>query len=77
MDLRKWAAEGLSYLTLDAEVKEKLVEDKAALHSLIELAKTGDQSCLFGVVTTLVNLCNAYEKQGKCDSKFKSYLLAL
>ncbi|CAG9791359.1 unnamed protein product [Diatraea saccharalis] len=62
-DIRKWAAEGLSYLTLDADVKEKLVEDRAAIQSLIELAKTGDQSCLYGVVTTLVNLCNAYEKQ--------------
>ncbi|CAD0204481.1 unnamed protein product [Chrysodeixis includens] len=62
-DVRKWAAEGLSYLTLDADVKEKLVEDKAALHALIELAKTGDQSSLYGVVTTLVNLCNAYDKQ--------------
>lgn len=62
-DVRKWAAEGLSYLTLDADVKEKLVEDNAAIQSLIELAKSGDQSCLYGVVTTLVNLCNAYEKQ--------------
>ncbi|XP_066149150.1 protein unc-45 homolog B [Euwallacea fornicatus] len=62
-DIRKWAAEGLSYLTLDAEVKEKLIEDKAALTALVELAKTGDQSMVFGVVTTLVNLCNAYEKQ--------------
>ncbi|CAH0402816.1 unnamed protein product [Chilo suppressalis] len=62
-DIRKWAAEGLSYLTLDADVKEKLVEDQAAIQSLIELARTGDQSCLYGVVTTLVNLCNAYEKQ--------------
>lgn len=62
-DLRKWAAEGLSYLTLDAEVKEKLIEDKPALTALIELAKTGDQSVLYGVITTLVNLCNAYEKQ--------------
>lgn len=62
-DVRKWAAEGLSYLTLDADVKEKLVEDKPAVQALIELAKTGDQSCLYGVVTTLVNLCNAYEKQ--------------
>ncbi|XP_072934544.1 protein unc-45 homolog B [Epargyreus clarus] len=62
-DMRKWAAEGLSYLTLDADVKEKLVDDKAAIQALIELAKTGDQSCLYGVVTTLVNLCNAYEKQ--------------
>ncbi|KAJ8958425.1 hypothetical protein NQ318_002211 [Aromia moschata] len=62
-DIRKWAAEGLSYLTLDAEVKEKLVQDKAALQALVELAKSGDQSVLFGVITTLVNLCNAYEKQ--------------
>lgn len=62
-DLRKWAAEGLSYLTLDAEVKEKLVEDKVALKALVELAKSGDQSVLYGVVTTLVNLCNVYEKQ--------------
>ncbi|CAG9831368.1 unnamed protein product [Diabrotica balteata] len=62
-DIRKWAAEGLSYLTLDAEVKEKLIEDSAALQALVELAKTEDQSVLFGVITTLVNLCNAYEKQ--------------
>lgn len=62
-DIKKWAAEGLSYLTLDAEVKDKLIEDKVALQSLVELAKTGDQSVLFGVISTLVNLCNAYDKQ--------------
>lgn len=62
-DIRKFAAEGLSYLTLDADVKEKLVEDKLAVQALVELAKTGDQSVIYGVVTTLVNLVNAYEKQ--------------
>ncbi|KAM7364628.1 unc-45 myosin chaperone [Cochliomyia hominivorax] len=62
-DIRRWAADGLAYLTLDAEVKEKLIDDKPALHALIDLARTGDQSCLYGVVTTFVNLCNAYEKQ--------------
>uniref|UniRef100_A0A182WVC9 UNC-45/Cro1/She4 central domain-containing protein n=1 Tax=Anopheles quadriannulatus TaxID=34691 RepID=A0A182WVC9_ANOQN len=62
-DIRKFAAEGLAYLTLDAEVKEKLVEDRPAIQGLIELAKTGDQSALYGVVTTLVNLVNAYDKQ--------------
>lgn len=62
-DIKKFAAEGLSYLTLDADVKEKLVEDKLAVKALIELAKTGDQSVLYGVVTTLVNLVNAYEKE--------------
>ncbi|XP_031845515.1 unc-45 myosin chaperone [Nomia melanderi] len=62
-DMRKWAVEGLSYLTFDAEVKEKLIEDDAAVQAMIELAKTGDQSVIYGVVTTLVNLCNAYDKQ--------------
>lgn len=62
-DIRKWAAEGLSYLTLDADVKEKLIEDRPAIQALIELAKTGDQSVIYGVITTFVNLCNAYEQQ--------------
>ncbi|KAK3922408.1 Protein unc-45-like protein B [Frankliniella fusca] len=62
-DMRRWAAEGLSYLTLDADVKEKLIADKAAIQALIELAKTGNQAAVYGVVTTFVNLCNAYEKQ--------------
>lgn len=48
---------------MDAEVKEIVVEDKPAIKALIELAKTGDQSVLYGVITTFVNLCNAYEKQ--------------
>lgn len=38
-DLRKWAAEGLAYLTLDAEVKEDLIGDKDAIQALIDLAK--------------------------------------
>ena len=29
--LLRWAAEGLSFLTCDAEVKEKLVEDEPAM----------------------------------------------
>lgn len=62
-DIRKWAADGLAYLTLDAEVKEKLIEDTAAIQALIELAKSGNQDVLYGVVTTFVNLCNAYDKQ--------------
>lgn len=62
-DLRKWAAEGLAYLTLDAEIKEDLIGDKHAIHSLIDLAKTEQKSVLYGVLTTLVNLTNSYEKQ--------------
>ena len=39
VDLRKWAAEGLAYLTLDADVKEELCKDTPALVSLFDLAK--------------------------------------
>ncbi|KAG7169405.1 unc-45 B-like [Homarus americanus] len=62
-DMRRWACEGLSYLTLDADVKEKLISDRPALRSMIELAKSGDMNCLYGVVATFVNLCNAYDTQ--------------
>ncbi|EEC07974.1 heat shock protein 70 (HSP70)-interacting protein, putative, partial [Ixodes scapularis] len=62
-DLRKWAAEGLAFLTLDAEVKEDLIADKNAIHALIDLAKVEQKTVLYGVATTLVNLTNSYEKQ--------------
>ena len=62
-DLRRWAAEGLSFLTLDADVKEKLVEDEPAMKALIELGRSGAQNVMYGVMATLVNLTNSYDKQ--------------
>ncbi|UXI18286.1 isoleucyl-tRNA synthetase [Sarcoptes scabiei] len=62
-DVKKWAAEGLAYLSLNASIKEMLIEDLDSLKKLIDLGKTGELSSLFGVVTTLVNLTNSYEKQ--------------
>ena len=38
-DLKKWAAEGLAYLSLDADVKEELVDDSQALKAIIQLAQ--------------------------------------
>lgn len=62
-DIRKWAAEGIAYLSLNADVKEALCKDLKSLEQLIELGKSGELSCLFGVVTTFVNITNSYEKQ--------------
>jgi len=62
-DLRRWASEGLAFLTLDADVKEKLVDDEPAIKALIELGRTGGQDVMYGVVTTLVNLTNSYDTQ--------------
>ncbi|XP_071581792.1 protein unc-45 homolog B-like [Temnothorax nylanderi] len=61
-NMREWAVKGLSYLTFNAKVKEELVVDLEAIHMMIEIAETGDQSVLFGMLTTLVNLCNAYDE---------------
>ena len=61
-NLRKWAAEGMAFLTLDAEVKEALIGDTPALKMLFSMAKSADQSLLYGIATIFVNLTNSYDK---------------
>ena len=63
--LKKWACEGLAYLTLDADVKEILVEDTEALNTLLDLAKTEDATVTYGICNALVNLTNSYDKPEK------------
>ncbi|XP_078539390.1 protein unc-45 homolog A [Lissotriton helveticus] len=60
---RRWAVEGLAYLTFDADVKEEFVEDKAAMKAMFELAKSEDKTVLFAVASTLVNCTNSYDKE--------------
>jgi hypothetical protein len=37
--MKQWATEGLAYLTLDADVKEEVVNDPKALAAIIQAAK--------------------------------------
>uniref|UniRef100_A0A8D2LII1 Protein unc-45 homolog B n=1 Tax=Varanus komodoensis TaxID=61221 RepID=A0A8D2LII1_VARKO len=60
---RRWAAEGLAYLTLDADVKEELAQDGAALHALFQLTQSENRSLLFAVASTLVNCTNSYDQE--------------
>ncbi|XP_063781924.1 protein unc-45 homolog A [Pseudophryne corroboree] len=60
---RRWAVEGLAYLTFDADVKEEFVEDKAALQAMFNLAKSQDKTVLFAVASTLVNCTNSYDRE--------------
>ncbi|XP_024883041.1 protein unc-45 homolog B-like [Temnothorax curvispinosus] len=46
-DMKKWAVEGLSYLTFDLKIKNKLIEDQRAIRAIIEFAKTENQSILY------------------------------
>ncbi|XP_041746664.1 protein unc-45 homolog A [Coregonus clupeaformis] len=58
---RRWAIEGLAYLTFDADVKEDLVGDRNALQAMFQLAKSEDKTVLFAVGSTLVNCTNSYD----------------
>nr|KAF6459625.1 unc-45 myosin chaperone B [Rousettus aegyptiacus] len=58
---RRWAVEGLAYLTLDADVKDDFVQDIPALQAMFELAKTSDKTILYSVATALVNCTNSYD----------------
>ena len=39
IETRRFAAEGLSYWTLDADVKEWMCADKSLIRALVEVAK--------------------------------------
>uniref|UniRef100_A0A8C5UWJ6 Protein unc-45 homolog A n=1 Tax=Microcebus murinus TaxID=30608 RepID=A0A8C5UWJ6_MICMU len=58
---RRWAVEGLAYLTFDADVKEEFVEDESALKALFQLSRSEDRSVLFAVASALVNCTNSYD----------------
>ncbi|KAK7933563.1 hypothetical protein WMY93_004459 [Mugilogobius chulae] len=60
---RKWAIEGLAYLTNDADVKDDFVEDELALKAMFDLAKSKDKTILYSVAATLVNCTNCYDKK--------------
>ncbi|MGH0149652.1 UNVERIFIED_CONTAM: hypothetical protein FKN15_015566 [Acipenser sinensis] len=60
---RRWAIEGLAYLTFDADVKEELAEDGQALQAMFQLAKSEDKTVLFAVGSTLVNCTNSYDSE--------------
>ncbi|XP_034450554.1 protein unc-45 homolog B isoform X1 [Hippoglossus hippoglossus] len=60
---RKWAIEGLAYLTNDADVKDDFVEDDLAMKAMFELAKSKDKTILYSVACTLINCTNCYDKK--------------
>ncbi|CAF0902489.1 unnamed protein product, partial [Didymodactylos carnosus] len=61
LNIRRWSADGLAYLTLDADVKEDLVNNQAALKALFELSKSEESHILYSIVSIFVNLTNTYD----------------
>lgn len=61
-DVRRFACEGLSYLSLDADVKEWIVEDSLLLRALFCLAQSAGALCVFTLANIYVNLTNSFDK---------------
>lgn len=70
-DSKKWACDGLAYLTLDAEIKEILTEDKKSLHILYDLTKKDDKNTLFSVASIFSNVSNAIPPKKPTEEMLK------
>ncbi|GMT03836.1 hypothetical protein PENTCL1PPCAC_26010, partial [Pristionchus entomophagus] len=62
VEIRRFACEGLSYLSLDADVKEWIVDDPLLLRALLILAQSAGALCVYTLAQIYVNLTNSYEK---------------
>ncbi|XP_072904585.1 protein unc-45 homolog B [Hemitrygon akajei] len=62
---RKWAIEGMAYLTLDADVKDDFVQDEPAMQAMFDLSKSTDKTILYAVGSVLVNCTNSYDVKEK------------
>ncbi|KAI6659582.1 Protein unc-45-like protein B [Oopsacas minuta] len=61
--IKRWAVEGLAFLSISAPVKEFICKDEKLLHSVFDLmAKSADTAVHYGAATLLVNLTNSYEQ---------------
>lgn len=69
IDSKQWAAEGLAYLTLDADVKEYAVHDPEILAALLDVCNTGDKSVQFSMANMLVNVTNTYDKPEQTEER--------
>ncbi|NXW40834.1 UN45B protein, partial [Nyctiprogne leucopyga] len=58
---RKWAVEGLAYLTLDADVKDDPPQDEPALQAMFESPPASPPPILYSVASALVTPPNSYD----------------
>ncbi|KAJ1354641.1 hypothetical protein KIN20_011634 [Parelaphostrongylus tenuis] len=61
IEVRRFACEGLSYLSLDADVKEWITEDSLLLRALFCLAQSAG-ALSYTLATIYVNLTNSFDK---------------
>ncbi len=61
LDVYQWAIEALSFLSLQSEVKETIVNEPKALQALIAMGKSNEHSLWYGIASTFCNLCKCIQ----------------
>lgn len=70
-DSKKWACDGLAYLTLDADIKQVLATDIASLQILFDMCKKEDTNTLFSIASVLSNVSNSIPPKKPTDEMIK------
>ncbi|EDQ85525.1 uncharacterized protein MONBRDRAFT_34234 [Monosiga brevicollis MX1] len=66
-DTRRWAAEGLAYLSLDADVKEFAIADENILKAIYRVCMGSDPTVQYALANMLVNMTNSFDKPEKSE----------
>ncbi|VDN28510.1 unnamed protein product, partial [Dibothriocephalus latus] len=59
----RWAIDGLAFLSLNAEVKEAIVQDELLVAAIFKVAEMGLLDAAFPLASLLANLTNSFEEK--------------
>ncbi|CAH8870597.1 unnamed protein product [Trichobilharzia szidati] len=58
-----WGVEGMAYLSMNAEVKEEIIEDRELVTALLMFAQHCQKDTSFALCSVLAHLTNSFERQ--------------
>ncbi|CAH8593185.1 unnamed protein product [Schistosoma turkestanicum] len=63
LDSAHWAVEGMAYITMNADVKEEIIEDGELVSALLRFAEHCQKDSSFALCSVLAHLTNSFERQ--------------
>ncbi|VDP18064.1 unnamed protein product [Schistosoma margrebowiei] len=63
LDSAHWAVEGMAYITMNADVKEEIINDGHLVSALLRFAEHCQKDSSFALCSVLAHLTNSFERQ--------------
>ncbi|CAI2733788.1 unnamed protein product [Schistosoma spindalis] len=63
LDSAHWAVEGMAYITMNADVKEEIINDGQLVSALLRFAEHCQKDSSFALCSVLAHLTNSFERQ--------------